>query len=106
MDLSTLTLVQLKDLEKRIPVEIKRREQEEKANVLHELKKLAESHGFSLDQLLAQSAAAGSKIKGTKVPPKYRHPQQTELTWTGRGRQPQWVASWLAQGNSLESITI
>ena len=106
MDLSSLTLAQLKDLEKRIPVEIKRREAEEKANVLNALKKLAESHGFNLDQLLAQSAATGSKIKGAKVPPKYRHPQQPELTWTGRGRQPQWVAGWLAQGNTLESITI
>jgi DNA-binding protein H-NS len=105
MDLSSLTLAQLKDLEKRIPAEIKRREQEEKANVLNALKKLAESHGFNLDQLLAQSAG-GSKTKGAKVPPKYRHPQQPELTWTGRGRQPQWVAAWLAQGNSLESITI
>ena len=38
------------------------------------------------------------------IPPKYRGPKG-EL-WTGRGKQPRWVAEALAQGLTLEGMRI
>lgn len=34
--------------------------------------------------------------ESVRVPVKYRHPSEPELTWTGRGRRPRWVAEWVA----------
>ena len=37
---------------------------------------------------------------------RYVHPENADLTWTGRGRQPKWVTGWLAsEGNTLEMLT-
>ncbi|WP_141750786.1 MULTISPECIES: H-NS histone family protein, partial [Stenotrophomonas] len=33
-----------------------------------------------------------------KVAPKYRNPANSEETWTGRGRQPKWMALLVAKG--------
>ena len=65
MDLSKLSLVQLQELQQRIPSEIKRREAEEKANVLNELRAFAKSRGFAIEDLLGKETkvkAAGSKV--------------------------------------------
>ncbi len=105
MDLTTLTVVQLRELQQQIPAEIKRRESQEKTNVLNELKELAKAKGYSLDELLG-GREVKVKVAGTKVKAKYRHPANPELQWTGRGRQPKWVAEWLAGGNALEALVI
>lgn len=104
MDISTLSLVQLKELQQQIPAEIKRREKDEKEKLLNELQSLAVSRGFSLEQLLKSDAGEG-KIKKT-VKAKYRNPLNAEQTWTGRGRKPQWVLDQLAQGKTIESLAI
>lgn len=104
MDLSTLTVVQLRELQQRIPGELKKRESKEKGNVLNKLKALAQSHGYSLEQLLEKEVAV-KKTRGT-VKIKYRHPQDASLTWTGRGRTPKWVTQWQASGGTLENLLV
>lgn len=104
MDISTLSLGQLKDLQQQIPAEIKRREKIEKEKVLDELKSLAIARGFSLDQLVKNDVA--EKAKGKTVKPKYCNPLNPEQTWTGRGRKPQWVIDQLATGRTIESLAI
>lgn len=105
MDLSSLSLVELQDLQKRIPGEIKRREESEKVNVLNELKAMAQAKGFTLEQLMDSKVVKTRKPSGS-VAPKYRHPDNAELQWTGRGRKPRWVEEWLSQGGPLTAITI
>ena len=105
MDLSTLSVTQLRDLQQQIPAEIKRREAVEKVNVLNEVRAFAKSRGYAIEDLLGKDA----KIKatsGNKVKAKYRHPENPELEWTGRGRKPKWVESWLASGATLDNLLI
>lgn len=105
MDLSNLSVSQLRDLQQQIPAEIKRREAQEKVNVLNELRALAKSRGYAIEELLAKEA----KVKissGNKVKVKYRHPENAELEWTGRGRKPKWVDAWLAAGKTLEGLLV
>lgn len=107
MDLSALSLVELRDLQQQIPAELKRRESAEKANVLNEVRAFAKARGFAIEDLLGKEA----KVKitgggGGKVKVKYRHPQNAELEWTGRGRKPKWVEAWLADGASMDELLV
>ncbi len=104
MDLSSLTVAQLRDLQQQIPAELKRREVQEKANILNEVRAFAKARGFALEELVSKEA----KIKAPtgKVKVKYRHPENASLEWTGRGRQPKWVAEWLTKGGLLDSLTV
>lgn len=104
MDLSTLTTAELRDLEKRIPMEIKRREKKEKNAVLNELKAFAEARGYSIEQLLEREEKPAGKRAIVKV--KYRHPKDSSLTWTGRGRTPKWVEQWQAEGGKLDALLV
>lgn len=102
MDLSNLPLPELKRLLSQIPKEIERRQKEEKIRLLKELEEKAAEHGFSLDELLGQSG----KKERAPVAVKYRHPENPELAWTGRGRQPRWVGDFLENGGNREQLLV
>ncbi|HEY6897479.1 MAG TPA: H-NS histone family protein [Rhodocyclaceae bacterium] len=104
MDLSKLSIAELKELQTRIPAEIQKRKSEEKQQVLKELADLAAAKGFSLDELMAKKSAKTGSRKPAAV--KYRHPSDSSLTWTGRGRKPLWVAQWLENGKTLEALAV
>lgn len=53
-----------------------------------------------------KAAAKPSKLAGKKVAPKYRNPANKSETWTGRGRQPKWVAAALKSGKKIEDLAI
>lgn len=59
--------------------------------------------GVSLSDLIPNV-----EIKATRKPAdaKYRNPADASMTWTGRGRQPNWVKEALASGATLESMAI
>ena len=101
MDLSVLTLAELIDLQKRIPVEIKRRAAKEKNALLNDVKKMVEERGFSFEDLLGNEVKTRAAVKV-----KYRHPKNEALTWTGRGRTPKWVAEWESENGSLDAIRV
>ena len=105
MELSKLSLSELKNLLTLIPAEIKKREKDEKAKTLKELEAFAAERGFSLEELVGNSAIKRKKDKGT-VAVKYRHPENADLQWTGRGRKPQWVELCLADGRTLTDLEI
>ena len=102
MDLSPLTLAQLRELNQVLPKEIERREKEERAAVRAEIEQLARQRGFEISDLLG---VPDQKPKIT-VAIKYRHPQNSTLTWTGRGRKPKWVDEFLNNGGTMEQLLI
>ena len=100
MDLSKLSLAELKTILAQIPKEIERRQKEEKANLVKELEAKAAALGFSLADLVSQN----SKKAKTPVAIKYRHPKNADFAWSGRGRQPRWVVEFVSNGGSLEQL--
>ena len=40
------------------------------------------------------------------VLPKYRNPDHPSETWTGRGKQPRWLAAQLRSGRTLDDLRI
>jgi DNA-binding protein H-NS len=59
-----------------------------------------------LDQVtsLPSGRKQRSRLKGRKVPPKYRSPSGE--TWSGRGARPRWLVAVLKGGNRLEEFLI
>jgi DNA-binding protein H-NS len=104
MDLSSLTVVQLRDLQQQIPAELKRREAQDKVKVLNEARAFVKARGYALEELLNKELKG--KVPTGKVKVKYRHPENAALEWTGRGRQPKWVAEWMAKGGKMESLAV
>lgn len=102
IELGNMSLVELRQLKDALPKEIERREREERTEVRSELEKLARERGFSLDDLLN---AQPSKRRSA-VAPKFCRPDNHEVVWTGRGRQPGWVKTHLAAGGVMEDLLI
>ena len=66
------------------------------------LEAIAKEMGYSLAELI------GVEVKATRAPAvaKYRHPENAALTWSGRGRKPQWLVEALAAGKSADDLVI
>ena len=79
-----------------------------KQEVAAKLRKLARDNGLDISDLMAIDKVEKTKAKKSrgKVAPKYRNPVNSAQTWTGRGRQPVWVADALVGGKSLEDLLI
>ena len=104
MDLSALTVVELRDLQQQIPAELKRREALDKVKILNEARAFVKARGYTLEDLLGKEIKAKGPTGKVKV--KYRHPKNAALEWTGRGRQPKWVGEWLAAGGTLDALRV
>lgn len=104
VNLKTLSIAELKNLQDEISVELESRQKEERQKLLQEFRDKAKSLGISLEDLMS-----GQKTKtraGGKVAAKYAHPADASLTWTGRGKRPRWVSEWLDSGKSLDDLKV
>ncbi|POZ63718.1 H-NS histone family protein [Chromobacterium alticapitis] len=101
MDLSKLEFTELVALKSDVENEIKRREVEEKSKAKKQIIELARAYGLSVEEVLSKAVAVRKPVEA-----KYRHPENNELTWTGRGRKPAWVQSWVDGGKALQDLMI
>ena len=120
IDLSRLSAKELasliRDAQKRKTVVSKR---QPITKVRAQLVKAAQKAGYSIDELFGTGApvaksgrapraakSAKSANKGSKIAPKYRDPADAANTWTGRGKQPRWLAEYTAGGRKVEEFLI
>lgn len=76
-------------------------------DLVAEAKELSPSSAaaFEAQQPKAAKEPTTTHSKRPTTPPiAYRHPENAELEWTGRGRQPKWVAHWIDNGGSLDDL--
>lgn len=101
-DLDKMSIEELKRLQKEVAVAIDtyRERQREEARAMLEEK--AREMGFKLEDL----TSGGGKRKAKASPAKYRHPENPTLTWTGRGRRPNWITAALEEGRELEDMKV
>jgi DNA-binding protein H-NS len=86
--LDKLSVKELRELKARIDAAITQRQAKDRAELKQKMMELAEEAGLSLDDIIG--GRRGTRGKGT-VAVKYRHPDDSSLTWTGRGRRPRWL---------------
>ena len=110
MDTSSVPLADLQHLLAILPGEIEKRRAEERERVIEELAALAQARGFALEDLIrrpenkTKDIGAPVVVRRPRAMVKYRHPLKRDLAWTGRGRQPRWVAAWLAEGRTMAEL--
>jgi DNA-binding protein H-NS len=106
IDLSGYNLGELKGLQHDIEKEIKIRQQQDVKKAREQILAIAQKAGVSVEELLATNAKKTKKETGKKVQPQYQNPADNSQTWTGRGRQPRWIAEGLASGKTLDDFRI
>jgi DNA-binding protein H-NS len=106
IDLSSYNLSELKELQNGIDQEIENRQQGDLAKARQQILSIAQDVGVTVNELLAIGSNKLSKRKGRKVEPQYHNPADRAKTWTGRGRQPKWIAEGIAGGKQLADFKI
>lgn len=106
IDLSSYNLGELKGLQHTIEKELKSRQQGDLAKARQQILAIAQQAGVSMEELLGGSTKKSSNRKGQKVRAQYQNPANQEQTWTGRGRQPRWIADGIAGGKKLADFRI
>jgi len=98
-----MSLEELEAHKREVEATIKGFEKKRRAECLVELRAVAKKHGYALEEFTGGKATRTAAPKGAA---KYANPADATQTWTGRGRQPNWVKAALASGKSLETLAI
>ncbi|KRG69635.1 DNA-binding protein [Pseudoxanthomonas dokdonensis] len=93
-------------------------------SVRSRINKFLKAEGYTIEELFGSVAAPAKRgrkpgktaaaakpgpKKGRKlgkVPPKYRNPANPKEQWSGRGKQPRWMAEQVAKGKKPEDFLI
>lgn len=102
INLESLSLKELKDLQAQVAKAISGYEDRRKREALAELEEKAKAMGFSLAEL---TGAAKTRKRSPSVP-KYANPADKSDTWSGRGRKPRWFTAALAKGKKPQDLAI
>ena len=102
LDFDSMTMAELKQLQKSIAKAIADFEDRKLADARAKVESVARDLGFSFAELI------GAPVKATRSPAvaKYRHPENPEITWSGRGRKPKWFEAALAAGARAEDMAV
>ena len=102
INLNTLSLKELKDLQSQVAKTIAGFEDRKKKEALAELEEKAREMGFSLAEL------TGAAVTRKRAPAtaKYANPVDASETWSGRGRKPRWFDAALKSGTKPEDMAI
>ena len=103
MDLSKLSIAELKDLLESAKREEKNRAKSDLEAARNEIYAIAHRMGLPLKELIGN----GNIRKPTgKVAVQFRDPADSSKEWTGRGRQPKWVKELIASGKDIQSAKV
>jgi DNA-binding protein H-NS len=102
MDLSKLSLAELKDLSLRITEEEKKRAKADVEAARNEIYAIAHRLGMPLKDLIG----TGIRKPTGKVAMQFRNPANAAQEWSGRGRQPKWVKELVASGADLQTARV
>lgn len=68
------------------------------------VREIARDLGVSVEELAGVKGSNTPKRRPAAI--KYRHPNNPELAWSGRGRMANWLKAELAAGKSLDDFLV
>lgn len=102
MDLSHFSLAELRNLQDDISKQLKKREHDELAKAREQIQSIAHGVGLSVKELLSGAGRA----KTGSVAARFCNPVNPAQQWSGRGRQPNWVKQWTAEGKEMDLLKV
>lgn len=101
-NLEAMSLKELRQFQKDLAKAISTYEDRHKSEVRAKLDAIAKEMGYSLADLI------GGKVKTTRAPAvaKYRNSENAGITWSGRGRKPQWFADHINAGRDPSELAV
>lgn len=106
INLEKMSVKELGELIENAQATIAKKQKEERKTALKEARQAAAKWGFDLEELMNGGAKpAGRKGGKRQLKPKFRHPENPELTWSGVGRKPKWIQEAEAKG-TIDSMRI
>ena len=105
-DISDLSVEDLKRLQVEAEALILSKKDQAIEDAYNQIIAIAEAFGFSVEELLELGEQKRKKTTRKAVEPRYRNKNNTEETWTGRGKQPRWLVAELEKGAKLEDFLI
>ena len=101
-NLEAMSLKELRQMQKDLAKAISTYDDRHKAEARVKLEAIAKEIGYSLADLI------GVEVKATRAPSvaKYRQPVNATLTWSGRGRKPQWFADHINAGRDPSELAV
>ncbi|MGB1202528.1 MAG: H-NS family nucleoid-associated regulatory protein, partial [Alloalcanivorax venustensis] len=116
INLDDLSVAELEKLIKQAEKKLEKKRLDAVKSAQAEISKIAKDLGVSVDDLLQEKASrqkkaarkttARKKKAGVRKPAKvkYRNPNDSSQTWTGRGKRPVWLREALENGAKLEDF--
>lgn len=98
-----MSLEELKAHQKEVEAAIVSFAKKQRAEAMAEMRAVGKKYGMTPEELFGGKTAPATKTKGVA---KYVNPDDATQTWTGRGRQPNWVKAAMASGKSLSDMEI
>ena len=89
-NIENMSFAELTAMQTRIERAKVERQSTERAALKQKMADLAKKHGFDMRELFDGRMGKG---KRGKVAVKYRDPNNSGNTWTGRGRMPRWMTA-------------
>lgn len=102
-DYQNLSESELQAVIERAETALKNKQANKRKEVIAKIKELA----ASIDMNVELSEVGKKAIRSvSSVPIKYRHPEDTEKTWTGRGMTPKWMQALLDKGHDRAEFKV
>jgi DNA-binding protein H-NS len=101
-DISDLSVEDLKRLQVEAEALIASKKDQAIEDAYNQIIAIAEAVGFSVEELLELGEQKRKKTTRKAVEPRYRNKNNTEETWTGRGKQPRWLVAELEKAQNLK----
>lgn len=111
IDFSQLSDTQLQYLLDGARKILETRQRKKRAEVIDTIRKLAASVGleveiFDIGETAKKTAWRRHLRKRKPARPKYGHPDNPDLVWSGRGKMPRWFSQLLDQGYRREDLEL
>ena len=70
--------------------------------MIRKIRELAKNYNISVEDILNETTLSSRPL----LKPKYQHPTNPQLVWTGRGRAPNWVKQLMQSGLTKDTLRI
>lgn len=103
MDLKQASTHDLVRIRRDVEAELRVRHQAKPEDTEHQLRDAAQKWGYALTEVLS---GVIPDYEREAMHPRYQHPFDPNLVWSGAGRKPDWVREWEREGHSVEELRI